>query len=815
MMALMIRKRDSLSRLGNTYALLGSVAFILLNAGVVVGQIQSRDSDIAPESLFSDQLILLAMEALEGDGDPREDQLTRAGILLDLGLRYNPRDAEGWRLRAELAKRMGDSTSEVAALRRYCRLVPTDDAAQLAWVMGSVISGQTLDGRVAKAEKILDSTGGKRLSTALQSRLSTVVARGALEIGDTDKFVKRLKNAIRLDPANKEAARLMLDWLLSHGEPADRIGRALMHLVFTDPVDPVSRAELGDLLLAHGLYQPAAVQYQAAQALSGGQVNDRFVYNWVLCIAASGRVNEALNVLSDYETMLSYSLASQPPSDGDDGSGDGDETVERPEAHLAMDLELLRLVILGLSDQPLWAQGSFKRLDGLLRERIHNGDAQAEADLVWLGLLTGQAIPDAPTLETAKQLRLEDGAFAGRLIGWTRLREGETEAARRAFLGYEEIDPFAAYGLAQTFDVQDDLQRQALLQQVVEMAPGNLAGMIAANDLLTAGVGRQLSDETTKLVELLNSAAGKLALPDFQEDHWTSLAIKMSSSRYRFLEPIRVTITLQSLCDFPLAIGPGGPLSSQLLVFVSPRRAGFALGDLPPIVVDMRRRLVLEPHESLEVVVRLDRSQLGMMLSDSPAEAFGFDVKAVLDPRFGPNGNVMPGLLGGTAATRLIERTGSMISPQQIDQSITELGHSDPVRQMLRIAQLVKVATELVEVEEMQDTVNRIVKRVDRTYHQLTAMGQAWALRFLPPGEKGESLFGAIHESAKRSDDPAIRVVYAATQINDPQSVEITTMLRHTDPVIREFAQALRTGLEMQAEAEAEREMETAAATEQ
>ena len=74
-------------------------------------------------------------------------------------------------------------------------------------------------------------------------------------------------------------------------------------------------------------------------------------------------------------------------------------------------------------------------------------------------------------------------------------------------------------------------------------------------------------------------------------------------------------------------------------------------------------------------------------------------------------------------------------------------------------------------------------------------MGQAWIIRFLPTDEEGRKRFEPVHESAQRSADPFVRLIYAATQITYSQSTVIDSMLRDQDTNIVAYGRALRTGL--------------------
>ncbi len=750
-----------------------------------------------PEGLFSHQMALLAWRSLVSQGPPRSDQLVRARVLLDLALHVNPDDAELWRLRGELAKQMEDRAGELEALRQYCGQRPEDDAAQLAWIMASVEKHQTIDERVQAIRRILDGpTASEELTAALRSHLSTYIAKGALESGDTPQFTPRLKAALRLDRSNQEAGRLLYQWLADRGASLDKIGKALSYLIWTNPIDPPLRRQLAQILLSQGAFQAAAQQFQAAKWLTPGMVDQPLVYSWVLSVAASGQIEQALDLLADYETFLRLKATQSQEQESDTPPPAGESDL----AGLPMDLELLRLAILTQTGQRIRAQGSFKRLKLLLQARIDGGQAQAKADLVWLSLLLEDRQPDPKELQTARELWSDQPTLVRRLIGWEHLRAGELVAARGVLSYSARDDPFAAYGVAQTYTQADDPNRIDQLQQVVTMSSGSLAGMMAANDLAALGITPTPTADGQRLVDLVEAWPDQLKLADPNPPSWLGLSVKIEPGRYDFLEPITAQLTLRNLTDIPLAIGPSQTVPSRLMIHLTLRRAGQTKIQLPPLVSEINRRLTLLPRGKLEVAVRLDQADLGEMMSMAPVEAMSFDVFATLEPpATQETSSFIAALLNATHSTYLIKREGIRLTGEWINRWIAMLRTTDSVQQMISAVWLVHLGVFLDGSSQTQELADSIAQAVNHEYDRLTPTLQAWMIRFLPPGEQSNVFYHAVHESAQRSDDPTVRIVYAATQITEADSPQLNALLRHPDPLIVEFAQALRIGLEIEA----------------
>ncbi len=745
---------------------------------------------LTAQSLMADQLVLLAKQSLGVGDDPRKDQLTRAGVLLDLALELDPQDAGAWRLRVELAGRVGDQKGRRDALRRYCTLRPTDDAAQLAWIMSTFESGQTLEDRTVKAKRLLTGKVSSKLSKALRSRVASSVARWSMELGDTVGFTRWLGEAARLDRSNKEAARMTLDWLIGEGASMERIGQAMLRVVESDPVDVLARRQLGQLLLSQGAFVAAAQQYEAVHRLSGGAGDDQFVYNWARSMICGGEYEKALDLLSQYESAM---VVGTQPTDAEPSG----------KTMLPVDLEMLRLVVLEKSGKPTMAQRAYGQVQQLLQERAQGGDEQAKNDLMWVRLLLRDEKPDAEMLAKGKTGRLEHDPYSARLVGWIYLRDGQFEEAVKAF-AYVPNDPFGAYGVTKTYKDDRDPNRLARLAGVVAMGSADLAGVLAACDLLEVGVHPKPTAAGGLLVDQIDGWSRQMREPDPALEDWVSLDLKVEPTRYRYLEPISAKLKLQNKSSMALSAGLGGTAPSRLVLYVSLRGGGGGKpASLPPIVVDMGRRLRLEPRETIEVGVRLDRSQLGSLLGLNVSQEIGFDLTAVLDPRIKQGGEVTAGMMGGVASVYLIERYGTLVNADTIEQRIEMLNSDDPVGQMHGVAWLEGVAKLLDESEDekAKALVEKITRAVNVGYARLTGTGPAWAVRFMPGGEKGKNLFGAIHEAAQRSDDPVLRIVYGTTQIDDPDSAAINAMLRHRDPVISSFGRALRVGLVAEREA--------------
>ncbi|MEM1097840.1 MAG: hypothetical protein AAGH92_03515, partial [Planctomycetota bacterium] len=290
------------------------------------------------EAALADTFTRRAMQMATASDPPRPDGLNAAALLLERAAALTPRDAERHRLRAEVAELAGDAETRSAALAAYLRLEPRDDAAMLELLLTRVQGTQTLDGRLAAIENVLNARNAEsRLSAPLRSRLAWLAAEAAQELGDTNRFVRWLRESASLDPAFAPAARATYALLAERGHGAKALGAAAKNWIEASPVNPAARLALADVLFGEAAYLDAAQQYANAARLSTSAPLPWPAYRaWALSLGASGDTDIALGLLTQLENLVA--------------AGAGENLEELPsgiDPGLPLDLELVRLTLLG------------------------------------------------------------------------------------------------------------------------------------------------------------------------------------------------------------------------------------------------------------------------------------------------------------------------------------------------------------------------------------------------------------------------------------------------------------------------------------
>ncbi|MEX0775063.1 MAG: hypothetical protein WD042_05040 [Phycisphaeraceae bacterium] len=758
-----------------------------------------------PKAMMADQLVLLIKKALAAEAEPSPHQYEAAHILLRLALDLNPDDAALWLMAREMSARSGHRDDQLDALRRYVNLVPADDAAQLDLIMQSVAVGQTVDERIKPVERILDSPAAAKLSAPLRSRLAIYAAQGAKELDDQPRFHARLKQAAQLDPTNLTAMRMIYDLVQARQGGSVEQGVALTGLLRADPLAVPPRRELAELLSASGAHAAAIEQYQVAQALAQGPMDDAFYYAWALSLIGSGNANSALEMFTALEQRrqaAAHAAAQQPGQTVTPAEQPTEATV-----YLPMDMELLRLAVFITRGQDDSIKASLSRLDKTLADGEKAGDAQAKADRLWLAALAGEA-PDDAALEALSKERGQDDPLVRRIGGWTLLRRGQSDEARQALEPLAKTDPQAAYGLARLDDVKTPAG-QKRLQQVIAMEPLNVAALLAMGDLRQQNVAPALSPAGAGLARVLEQLPLEVRRASAGADRWIRLSVRLTAPSYRYLQPVRAKVTVRNASDLPLALRPGGPAPSRLLLYFTPQAAGKPMANLPPIVVDLGRQLVLGPRQAIEAIVPLDHAELGWLLTISPSEQVLFNGVALLGGT--PTGDGQVGMLpsGATETIGITRRSAVTVTGPNIDGMFTALEDPDMATQMQALAWLTLNAARLSGADQpgAVEVMDKLTTRLTQRYQRLDPLRQAWTVRFLSPDTKGQPVLAPIHDLAQRSDDALTRIVYLVTQVTDPASPLLDAAAREKDVRVMRFAQAWRPVVE-QARAEAARKIE-------
>ncbi len=755
-----------------------------LPAGAAFAQ-PAAPTPVTQESLLSDMWVRLALEALADSGsesDVRADQLTRAEILLDMALELTPEDADLLALRINLARRVGDAAALSNLMRRYLELRPSDDAVQYELVMLELSEVETLDGRLALLEDQLRAAEHEPgFSEALRSRLASAAAVAAHEIGHTPQFLRHLTTAVRSDASNGQAAALTYQLAVDRQATPLQRGTAAANLVRARPQDSDARLIMADALASLGVFDRAVRQFEVAAKLPRTQpIPATALAAWVRSLIASGELDQAEQLIVQVEQAFA-----------------GQQAQGQPAEPLPMEFELLRRVMAGEGEA---GTAAYERAVATLQGRLDAGDADAALELAWVKALFG---PDTEQATQLLQGRDQADVRYQRAIGFVHLREGADRWARQAFESIADADPISAYGLAQLRG-RDEAGQARYLREVVQQFPGSFGGLLAARQLHEMRRVLETGPEGRALTQLMDRMPSGLWRFDADRNPWVNLRVEFAHMRTGFLEPIVVRLRLRNMLNMPLALDNQTGLGTTAFVSIAAYAAGRPIGDVPPVVLDLGRRLALAANETLVIETRLDRSLFGLLLAGGAVPSLTYNATVLLDPQYAPNGAVVTGLLGAIENVRSVQAFVPSPSPETLERWVAELESGEALTRFTAMARLAQGGAKLVPPTVEASLARRCINGLIAGYEAGGPIDKAWIMLHLDGGENASrSEFRAILEQAQRSDDPAVRIAYLLGQVRLADDTALASAIRDGVPRVRRFAEAHREHLAQPAPAEA------------
>lgn len=775
----------------------------LRHAPQAAAQDLSFPQAVGTDQMMADQLMAMAWMIFGRENDPRPDQVQRARILLDMAVKLAPDDEGLWQLRASLARSSEDRAMLVDSLRNYLRLEPQDDAAQLELVTASLSGVEALDEHLAALERMLRSERAEELSAPLRSRLATLAAQSAQEIGDPKRSAGWLGYAIKLDEANPDAARMMYQLAVDRGGTPRQLGAALVNLLQASPVDPTVRIALANLLMKEAVYEQAVDQFNVAMNLVDMQSRLEMLTQFTLCLIASGREDEVPPLLLELQMLLKQMADAQNPDLSPDAEDEPQALSLDDLPGLPTTLEFARLILMHDSN-PVAAKESFQRLrDSAASIQDSQQQQDSLAQLAWIGAVFNQ---DADWVRKRIDLLGPDNEHAQLASGWLALRRGEAEAAEAAFQSLGSENMFARLGLTALPGLSDK-QKADAYQQIVWEDSTSMGAVVAARRLHKLGKPVTPTAEGVPIRVLVDNLPRQLWTPALTVSPWVRLNVTVSPGSFGYLQPMTARVTVRNATRMPLSVGQGGAIQNALMVMCSPSIRNEPLGRLQPTFFNMGRRLTLQPGASIQADIRLDRFDLGQLAAIYPASTISYSAMVMLDPRPLANGGIVPGPLGATTSVGSLQARGTPATPSNLQLWMKDLDGTDPAVRATAIARLLVIARQPAESVEMVDLRDRVRELVSQRYPDFDQTLQAWSVRFMLPDDEGNPVAQRVIDLAQRSDDPMVRIVYLVMNAKEPTSPALTDAMRHDDPTIRTFAQAMKTGLEENARRAAEAEL--------
>lgn len=572
-----------------------------------------------------------------GEEVPASEQACIAA-LLDAAVRVEPGLVAAHAWRYELASFANQPDAARDALQAILVADPNHETAFAAWLDERAPDVQRVEQRLAW----LDKLRAKERSPYQEALLRAHLARIHWLRGDAAEAEKLVRAALNLCPASPEALQVRFDLALFRAQGGDQeaeraaleAGLAVLRL---RPLDGMLAWRAGLSADENGLPTTAARFYDHARLLerrNPGQLPPDTHLVLSRNALARGDADDALREaqLATHAMRGTYA----------------------PYFHLHWLLSVRDADAAGtLADE---LGGAFARL-----QDPSSAPARAVAEAAWYHVWIEVQPQRALALAEAAAGRLDDDAFAARVLAWAKYRNGDIDGALAEALTLAEFDPFAA-GLAAliqrgrgndaaaaellALDVWTNYVGAALVLRDAAYHPAATQRFVAATqpatqpvqdpDAVRAAFGIVLSPDAGVAEVFREWDFGAL---DFarEPEQFVSAEMVMDDRNPSVGEPWRVTFRVRNIGRRPITLGPDWMVNPVFLLSV--RVDGPELEQFPEVYsVSLDRKRMLRPNEFVELERTIDVGGIARAHERWPQHLVGVTVNAVFDPVQRANG---------------------------------------------------------------------------------------------------------------------------------------------------------------------------------
>ncbi|MCA9292688.1 MAG: hypothetical protein KDA20_02610 [Phycisphaerales bacterium] len=548
--------------------------------------------------------------------DPTTDDYRLTARCLRLAQRAVGEDIELLRQEIEAWSAAGAAKEALAGTRELIRRDPADTVAQLRYITSQLDKLQTVDDRLAAAQRFL-GPDGRKLDPTVRSRIALDAALLAREAGEEELFRELLQTAATLDVTNKQAATLFATYYLDRlDDPHDRVD-LLINVVLADPLDISALENLARELVRLGAFAGAMRFYDRMRDIlqtSNDDLGAEQLTEYLICKWNTVGHAAMLDIIADLDrTRLTPYLRNRQLQRRDDiDPGPFLEPIHPLELE---EVRLCALVGLGAraegaafikrpeeadeifqrpSDAPTTPKATLVALDRCIRsidvartgienpkfrEEIRRAgrdpnELYAEVSLhgLWIRLLVGCRLDEAEQqlgdLERGLLgVNLQDQAL-DRYRGWLAGLRGDADTARAKLEPLAPTDDQALWGLAVTEERAGfPLIAAERFAELANRRPYSALGTAArarAGDLYGHPIPR------AQLAEELDATALRVA-PWFERmtaepRTFMELELSVAPSIASPLDFPELIVSLRNTSPVPLGIGSNAPISSRVLL---------------------------------------------------------------------------------------------------------------------------------------------------------------------------------------------------------------------------------------------------------
>ena len=750
-----------------------------------------------------------------------------AGTLLWLAVSMRPQDAETARLLAAAAWSAGDREMLLEATRQVVRLDPLDTVAQLRLISANINARQTVEQRLEAFDRFL-GPAGRTLDPSVRSRLALDAALLMREMGDAAGFERRLREAVDLDPTNKDAVSLATRTFATDDAPATELAAWQTRLLYADPLDPHVHFTLARICSGQGAMDSAERFLANAGRLFQVEFRDtptglqeiELAFLWHR--RGAGAVLETLNPPLRNSREQAAALiearraAGEPTSDlrtpeeiryepgidrirllaahsvGDEAtvdsaledlgitSAEGLRQVSEQLSRPGVDPGPILVELIRLFSEFQTTRLMVQRDAGLVREQIQGmfGQIQGAMPLLepleaWIAYAEKDYIRALDLVGEPRPGTTDDLLMA---LAYDRL--GDAERAIPIYLQYARFNGVNAYGA---------------------MARARLKELGREQEIITTA-GRQLEAAFARVPAWIDRMT-------MDPRSFMLLQAEVLSGTIGPLESSQLRVRLRNAGSIPLGLGASRPIGSRILIGPRPisRLADF-VGSPTPKVLEFDRRLRLLPLEELEVEIEADSAYTSWLREINAHVSLRDRYRVVQSFLPGPKGGLINAPLALVTESSIVQRLVLELARADAEQIEAAIASGEPSE--LRAA-IVATMSRMISPGEglaLSDAdQRRLAAAWTARFAEATEPERALMLLKLPHGRQAVAMLpfdeGVIDtvlaDAARRDGDVDAGVLIAAmlTRVTDPENALFGLAGESDDPRIRRLADRLRTRL--------------------
>lgn len=756
-------------------------------------------------------IVRTALIDLRMDGDADEEDYRIASILLGLAGQIEPDNPEIARRRVEAAWGAGDDSGVIAATRDLLKLDPEDTVAQLRLISARINARQTVGERLDAYDRFL-GPAGERIDPSVRSRLALDAALLIREQGDVEKFVKMLEMAVNLDRTNKEAAALAATYFAQQLD--DPIGRfdLLSNLLLADPLDPNVHMSLAKELASQGAYAAAKRFYFNAaslQAAGGRDLSEPLIIQGLLIDWLNdGPLAVAKQLSARLQQQKAQAAAMARAQPGANVPDPSTLTLSVPfgrvqvlAAAAAGDRDLVIEAITGyeiaIREQVDVLLDRLRRPAGMTDEDVQNMIFVLVLDKQMLRLWADVEIG---TVQTTLDSLRADGTPEEPLAaiqGWVWVRYGEIDRAVEILTPLIEHDPGAQTGLALAYETAGEIDKAVgHYRAIIEKFPLSLHSAWAASRLSRLlgpdDVGYEYAEALTKRIGAVPAWVDQMVR---NPRAFIALEARPVSSVLSGFEQSAIRLRLRHMAPIPLGIGVGRTLSSRFLF--APRveaQTDVLLSGAVPEVVDIDRRLRLDPREELDVVVWPDAGYTGWLLEVLESHSTRVSWRVIQGFMLAKTAGYVPGPGSLATNTTSVGRRPSLVTQLTVDELVDRIIDGPPEELVETISGVRSLllapgpgATVLDEA-----AAERIAQATAQRYATLDLISRAMMLAVLPHARLAPSM-EPFDAAAREERDDALLPLVLVTRVIDAEDPLLAKAIEN--PATTEFASLIKERL--------------------